>query len=310
MQPPRVSIVLPTKDGAETLPGVLHAIWQQRFAGGLEVIGVDSGSTDGTVAILKDRVDRFVAIPPAEFNHGLTRNLGVEVATGELVVLLVQDAEPQSEHWLTALTAPLYADLTVAGAFARQVPRAEAGDLTRAWHRRRVAASSDPFVSDPMTEAEFAGLTPAGRHQRCVFDNVCSCIRRSVWKRHPFAETPMAEDLEWAKDVLLSGHRIVFAPDAVVAHSHDRSVRYEFQRTRELHERLRALFDLQTIPGLPHLARAILTSAARHGWAELATPERLPRALGLAVAWPLGQYLGARRGSVEQPAPAGLGISG
>lgn len=310
MRPPRVSIVILTKDGAETLPGVLHAIWQQRFAGGLEVVGVDSGSTDGTVAILKDRVDRFVAIPPAEFNPGLTRNLGAEVATGELVVLLVQDAEPQSEHWLTALTAPLYADLAVAGAFARQVPRADAGTLTRACYRRRAAASSEPFISEPMTESEFDGLTPAERHHRCVFDNVCSCIRRAVWKRHPFAETPIAEDLGWAKEVLLSGHRIAFAPDAVVAHSSERSVRDEFRRTRELHERLRALFDLQSIPGAPHLARAVLASAARHMWAELATPERLPRALGLAVAWPLGQYLGARRASAGQSAPAGLGISG
>lgn len=310
MEPPRVSIVIPTKDGAKTLPAVLHAIWQQRFAGGIEVIALDSGSTDGSVAILRDRIDRFIPVPPEQFNHGLTRNRGIEAATGELVVLLVQDAVPQGDQWLTALTAPLYADPAVAGAFARQAARADATNLTRRYHRAWVAASPEPYIAEPLTEAEFAVLSPEERHRRCVFDNVCSCIRRSVWVDHPFAETTIAEDLEWARAVLLSGHRLAYAPDAVVEHSHDRSVRYEYRRTRDLHERLGALFQLQTIPTVPHLLRAIAWSAAVHVWTELAMPERLPRALGLAVAWPLGQYLGARRAVSQAPATAGLGISG
>lgn len=310
MQPPRVSIVIPTKDGAKTLPAVLHAIWQQRFAGGIEVIAVDSGSTDGSIDILRDRVDRFISVPADEFNHGLTRNRGVEAATGQLVVLLVQDAVPQGDQWLTALTAPLYTDPSVAGSFARQQAREDASHLTRRYHRRWVAASADAFVAEPLTEVEFAALSPEERHRRCVFDNVCSCIRRSVWETQPFAETSIAEDLEWAKAALLAGHRLAYVPDAVVVHSHDRPVRYEFRRTRDLHERLHALFDLQTIPSMPYLVRAVAWSAAMHVWTELAMPERLPRALGLAVAWPLGQYLGARRAAGEQPAPAGLGISG
>jgi glycosyltransferase involved in cell wall biosynthesis len=47
MSSARVSIVIPTKNGEKTLPAVLHAIWQQRFTGGIEVVAVDSGSTDG-----------------------------------------------------------------------------------------------------------------------------------------------------------------------------------------------------------------------------------------------------------------------
>jgi rhamnosyltransferase len=310
MSSARVSIVIPTKNGEKTLPAVLHAIWQQRFTGGIEVVAVDSGSTDGTVDLLKDRVDRLITIPPESFNHGLTRNLGIEATTGELVVMLVQDAVPQSENWLNALIAPFRVSSQVAGTFARQVPRDDASPLSRRYHRLWVAAGTSPFESSLENEAEFDRFTPAERHLRCAFDNVCSCIRRDVWRTHPFVETPIAEDLEWAKTVLLTGHRIAFAPDAVVVHSHDRQVGYEFHRTREAHERLNALFGLQTIPTLPHLARAIVSSAFAHTWTELGAPERLPRALALAVAWPLGQYLGARRSEAARPAPAGLGITG
>lgn len=310
MSPARVSIVIPTKNGEKTLPAVLHAIWQQRFTSSIEVVAVDSGSTDGTVDLLKDRVDRLITIPPESFNHGLTRNLAIEATTGELLVMLVQDAVPQSESWLNALIAPFRVSADVAGTFARQVPRDDASPLARRYHRLWVAAGTSPFESSLENEAEFDRLTPDERHRRCAFDNVCSCIRRDVWQRYPFAETTIAEDLEWARTVLLAGRRIAFAPDAVVAHSHDRPVGYEFRRTRDAHERLNTLFGLQTIPTLPHLARAIVTSAFVHTWSELAAPERLPRALALAVAWPLGQYLGARRSDVARPAPAGLGITG
>ena len=108
--------------------------------------------------------------------------------------------------------------------------------------------------------AAFAALGPMARLERCTFDNVCSCIRRSVWIEHPFRATPFAEDLEWARDVLLSGYRLAYAPQALVIHFADQSARYEFARTCALHRRLFELFELRTIPTLPRLARAIASS--------------------------------------------------
>src|SRR5258706_3261125 len=94
MSPPRVSIVLPTRNGAATLPDLLAALARQRTSVPLEIVAVDSESTDGTIEILRPRVDQLISIPAATFDHGLTRNLGIERASGELVVLLVQDALP------------------------------------------------------------------------------------------------------------------------------------------------------------------------------------------------------------------------
>ena len=64
----------------------------------------------------------------------------------------------------------------------------------------------------------------------------------------------MAEDLEWARDVLLAGHALVYAPAAVVVHSHERSARHELRRTRLVHARLAELFDLRLVPDVPCLA--------------------------------------------------------
>src|SRR5207248_1743123 len=89
--------------------------------------------------------------------------------------------------------------------------------------------------------------------------------------------------------VVLAGFRIAYAPDAVVIHSHDRPVRYEFARTFALHRKLFELFRLRAIPNVPALILAIGASLLAH-----VKRQRDGRAIALAFAWPLGQYLGAR----------------
>lgn len=297
-----VSIALLTRDGAATLPELLDAIWRQRTSRKIEIIAVDSGSTDATLETLNGRVTKVVSIDPGAFNHGSTRNLAVEHATNELVIFVVQDAVPVDEHWLEALVAP-FEDLRVAGAVARQVPQTNASALTRHYLSLWVAAGHEPWTSQIDSEAEWRALAPVDRFRRCVFDNVCSCIRRSVWKNTPFSPTPIAEDMEWARDVLLAGHRIVYVPEAAVRHSHDRPALYEFRRTYILHRRLFDLFGLRTIPTYPLLARAVTSSLALHLWSERASPARWARAAALAAAWPAGQYYGARAAIRRSPLP-------
>lgn len=290
--PAGVSIVLPTKNGARTLPGVLDAIARQRLDLPIEVVAIDSGSTDGTVDLLRPRVDHLITIAPGAFNHGLTRNAGMERTRGEFIVLLVQDAVPSTDDWLAQLVAPLRADARVAGTFARQQPRDDASPIVRYYLERWVAGAPTGRMATVAAREAFEALDPMERFLLCVFDNVCSCVRRSVWEQCKFRATPIAEDIEWGRDVLLAGHNLVYVPGAVVVHSHDRSAREEFERTRVLHRRLFELFGLRTIPTVPALARATASSLRLHWRCDGSA-----RALSLAVAWPLGQYIGGRSGA-------------
>jgi rhamnosyltransferase len=286
---------------------LLDAIWRQRVPWGIELIAIDSGSTDGTVEVLQRRVDRLIQITAAEFNHGTTRNRALESARGDLGVLLVQDAEPVGEDWLAHLVAPLMADDRVAGAFCRQRAREDAGVITRRYLSRYAATRADARVVSLDGPREFETLDALARMDRCTFDNVASVVRLSAWRAHPFAATPIGEDIEWARDVLLAGYRLAYVPDAVVIHSHDRSAAYEFRRARAVHARLRALFDVQTIATRGQLARAIATSMALHGRLTLMTPSAWPHAAAWAIAAPLGQYLGARDAD-RGTAPKVLGV--
>jgi rhamnosyltransferase len=298
-----VSIVLVTRDGMATLPRVLDAITTQEIDLEVEIIAVDSASTDGTASLLADRADRLITVPPEDFDHGLTRNLAIGQAHGDLVVLLVQDAEPAGSRWLEELTTPLRGDPGLAGAFARQQPRPEASRLTRASLARWVAAQEQGWIASVADTDAFKAMTPMQRFMTCVFDNVCSCVRRSVWQEHPFRATGIAEDLEWSREVLLAGHRIAYVPGAVVIHSHERTVRYELGRTFLVHRRLFELFELRTIPTVPALVRSWAVTLRDHlRWLKAPGPARpgageVLRALALVWAWPLGQYLGGRAGA-------------
>ena len=294
----RVAIIIPTRNAGAQISEVLSAIAAQDGPFQSEVIAIDSGSTDGTVERLRQFGARILSVPPGAFNHGETRNAALKHARAEFAILLVQDAVPVSPAWLSALVQPLLQDSSIAGTFARQIPDAHASRVTAHYLSHWVASQEVARVEGPLTAEAFARMSPSERHLACAFDNVSSCIRLSVWRNHPFAATPIAEDLQWARDVLCAGHRLAYVPDAVVRHSHDRSIAYELQRTYLVHQQLEAMFGLVTVPSVGSLFRAIAATIPRNARIAAQEPSRRIRAVlrgtALGVAQPLGQYLGAR----------------
>jgi rhamnosyltransferase len=294
----RIPIVIPTRNAGAQISEVLDAIAAQDGPFKPEVIAIDSGSSDGTIERLRQFGARILTIPPRGFNHGETRNEALKHARGEFAILLVQDAVPASRRWLSALVEPLLRDSSIAGTFARQIPDGHASRVTAHYLSQWIASQEVGRVEGPLTAEAFARLSPSERHLTCAFDNVCSCIRLTVWKNHPFAATTIAEDLQWARDVLCAGHRLAYVPGAVVRHSHDRSIAYELQRTYLVHQRLEAIFGLVTVPTIGALLRAIATTIPTNARIAAQEPSRRVRAVlrgtALGVAQPLGQYLGAR----------------
>lgn len=227
-----VSIVIPVLNAAEHLPLLARLFQAQKPAPPLEVVLVDSGSTDDTVALAKRLGFLTTTISP--FSHGGARNLGVRMARGDLVVFLTQDAEPANERWLCQLTAP-FRDPQVAGVYGRQLPRPDATPLECLFLAQRFPAG------ETQTRCYSAEI-PIG-YEEAFFSNVNAAVRRSVLLENPFDETLlMCEDQQFSRDALRLGCAVTYAPDAQVIHSHNYSMRRYFQRYFDSIVALRQVF--------------------------------------------------------------------
>ena len=220
-KPLRVSVVIPVLNAAGTLPALLEALAAQYPAPPDEIILVDSLSTDDTRRIALAQANVRV-VPLARFSHGRARNLGAQEATGEIIVLMTQDALPADRHWLAELLAPL-ADTKVAAVYSRQVPRPDAPPTEQFF----LAYHFPPGKPVQRTR-------PAGRALALAdvfFSNVSAAMRREVLRRHPFDEKLiMSEDQQFARDVIMAGYAIVYQPSSVVVHSHRYSFGTAFRR--------------------------------------------------------------------------------
>lgn len=216
------SIIILTKNGERYLRSLLDAIFVQSLVNKIEVILIDSGSTDSTLEIVADYPDiRLIKIPPEEFGHGKTRNLGAKSARGEFLVYIPQDATPVGEEWLRRLLQP-FSDPVVAGVYSRQLPRQEANAM-EAFFLGEIYPSSP--ARRKLCEDDQLTLV------HCFFSTASGAIRAAVWKMHPFREdVVVSEDQAWASEVMRAGHTIVYEPASCVLHSHQLSVKGVFRR--------------------------------------------------------------------------------
>lgn len=305
-----VTVFLPTWNAGPRLEAVLEALRGQHTAREVRIRATDSGSTDGTLQVLARHGVPVRSIPQSAFGHGRTRNEAVLAADTELVVLLTQDARPANEDWLERLVAP-FEDPSVAGAWSRQVPRPGAHPFVLANLAQHVGSAARHLVVEPVTPAAWAALAPTERIARLGFDDVSSCVRRAVVRATPIPDVAFAEDMAFARAALLAGHRLVFATDSVVEHSHDFTCHEIDARVALTHAARRRLADHDPLPTRLSVARATWRSARFLARAALRAPEApLPARLAafvqaLPTAWI--QSRATRRGarSVGYEAPSG-----
>lgn len=93
MNPPLVSVVLPTYNAAKFLSSAIESILNQTYKN-VELIVVDDGSTDSTMDILKKYTGRIKCLYQNNSGPNAARNTGILAAKGKLIAY--QDADDVS----------------------------------------------------------------------------------------------------------------------------------------------------------------------------------------------------------------------
>jgi len=253
-----ISIVIPVKDGGSDLVRCLQGIGAQVIDDEVEIVVIDSGSTDGSVAQARERGAFVREIPAHEFSHGSARNLGASLASGEWLVFISQDAHPVDELWLERLTGPLREqESLVGGVYGRQLPHPGATPPER-------------YFLDFLYGAEARRQSAAGTHEltmeTTLFSNVNAAMPRSLWERFPFVEDIiMSEDQDWSRRILLDGFTVAYEPTAAVRHSHNYTLGAAFRRFFDSG----ASADRAYLAGERESARALRAAAIRYARGEL-----------------------------------------
>lgn len=291
----KISVVVPTRDGGPRLLECLQALGAQECGDSFEVLVVDSGSRDGSVAAVAamPRV-RLLQIEPGDFQHGRTRNLAVRETRGELVAFLTQDAVPAGPGWLDAWVRFMAAHPDVAGAFGRQEPH-HGADPLEDWE---VRSHFDTFSGRPhvFRAAPPGAATEAERSRLHFFSNVNSCVRREALQSLPFPAIAFGEDQAWAAAAQAAGLATAYADEPLVRHSHDYRAVELFGRRYDEARFMRSHFGYVLMPTLGEAIRTarIHTRAYREHLARVGAGSAHPGPAARAWASALGRWAGSR----------------
>ena len=269
MSLPEASVIVRVKNERDLLERCLASVRGQTIA--VELVVVDSGSTDGSLQVAHAHADRVLEIRPEDFTFGHALNVGAEAASGAVHVALSAHCRAERADWVE-LSLAHYANPRVAGT-----------------HGTRLRADHRPLFDVVLQDAELAR-----RHPYWGFSNHASSWRAEVWRDVPFDETlPACEDKEWAWRVLDAGWLIAVDPALEVSKEHRQAA-----GTRALYAR--SAREAEALARATPMPRRTLRAAVRQWWSDVPKdgvyPPVFHRLNYYRAAEIAGRWAGERRG--------------
>lgn len=217
------SIVIRAYNEAQHLGRLLEGIKQQTIKD-VDVILVDSGSTDSTVAIAESYGAQIVRIPSAEFTFGRSLNHGIKAAKREWVIIASAHVYPVYPDWLETLLNP-FEDEQVALTYGKQ-----RGPEFAKFSEQQIFHQWYPDAGNSKQETAFC-------------NNANAAIRKSLWLQNPYDETLTGlEDLAWAKWAKDQGYGISYVAEAEIIHVHNETPQGVYNRYRREAMALRKIY--------------------------------------------------------------------
>lgn len=215
-------IAIPTFNGSDVWKQAARNI-KKYSPNGILVQIIDSGSKDETVEVALSNGFKVYSINPADFNHGGTRNLAVELHKDEydIVIFLTQDAIPEPDFYEKIVN--VFNNPLVSCAYGRQLPHYNANPISQ--HARYFNYPRSSYIS---SKADISRLG-----LKTVFtSNSFAAYRISTFiELGGFPDsTILSEDMFFAAKSIMTGYSVAYVSDAIVRHSHNYSTLEEFKR--------------------------------------------------------------------------------
>jgi GT2 family glycosyltransferase len=220
------TVIIPTYNASRYLDAQLKALRAQTVKD-LDILIIDSSSSDQTVSIAKKHGAETLVIPKQEFDHGGTRTLaGKSRAAADILVYLTQDALPLDDRAIEFLIQPLHHP-TCGATFGRQVPYHDATPFGR--HLRFFSYPPKSYIRI------YEDRTSLGIRAAFCSNSFAAYRRDALDEVGWFAQNLLvAEDMHVCARMLRKGFTLRYVAEAMVYHSHNYTVCQEFQRYFDL----------------------------------------------------------------------------
>jgi glycosyltransferase involved in cell wall biosynthesis len=315
-----VTVAIPVHNAGTDLVNVLSSVRAQKISREVELLVVDSGSTDGSVGVVRSHGARVVEIAPEDFSHGRTRNLMMKLAQGEHVAFLSQDAAPSHDMWLANLIEGFEMAESVALVFGPYLPRPDASPMVK----RELAEFFASFSKDgrPVLQCLEQGRGPESAYRRSpgphsFFSDANGCVARWAWRNVPYRDVPYGEDQLLAAEMLEAGYAKVFHPGASVVHSHDyptvaffRRCFDEWRALREIHGHVESASPRRLASRLMREVRQDRAYMRDSGDSSLALGLGTLRSVRYHLTRALGSLAGSRADRLPAPVRRRLSLEG
>jgi len=276
---PRCSIIIRCHNEERHIGQLLDGIAHQSVED-VEIILVDSGSTDGTLTVAERYPVKVLRISPEDFSFGRSLNIGCAAARGDVIVLASAHVYPVYRDWLARLLAP-FENPGVALVYGRQI-----GDSRTKYSEHRVFAKWFPPASNPDQHHSFC-------------NNANAAVRRAVWEKIPYDESLTGlEDLDWAVRAQNAGHRIAYAAGAVIVHVHEETPKRIYNRYRREAIALKRIFPHERV-GFKEFVRLLVGNVVSD-WYHAAHDGVLHRTFFSILLFRAMQFWGTYRGFAQR----------
>ncbi|MCI8985572.1 MAG: glycosyltransferase family 2 protein [Lachnospiraceae bacterium] len=161
-----------------------------------------------------------------EFDHGRTRNRGVQYSDTDFFIMMTQDAVPADEYLVERLLEQL-GNENVAVAYARQLADGDSSEIekyTRNFNYPEQSKIKTKADLETLGIKTFFCSNVCAAYNRKIFDELGGFVKHTIFN----------EDMIYAARAVEAGYGIAYTAEARVVHSHDYSNREQFQRNFDL----------------------------------------------------------------------------
>ena len=213
-----ISVIIRTLNEEHGLTTTLRSLDEALSGIPHEILVVDSGSKDKTVAIAESRGLSVIHIPQQIFSWGRSLNWGIKAAQYQFIFLISGHCyfDINQTNFEAAL-AEFESKNQLSAIYGRQVPIPNVDpfedlELT-AWY--------PPYPIVMKSENELNGVS-----------NACCLFKKDIWTSYPFDESLLSnEDEEWCCRLVKSNKLfVIYSPIITIHHSHPMNISYKYRK--------------------------------------------------------------------------------